>query len=250
MIYSRIVFTALVTALSSLSYGKSKPYVGIGLTYTQPTTTKVGVNGADTIVDDTGSTTADLLSSGGHRIGGSFTGGYHLNPASWGSCFMEGELIARSASNQLKSNASIEFPGPIHTSFSLTIQQQESFGVLLRAGKYITDTFGAYVSGGALKSKFKTSIAGIGHGTAFAGQLRTSAVTKQVWGGRVGGGILYDLGSSRDFSVRLDYGYEAYQKYSTGNLVYFSDPGFNYGTASCSPALSYHVVTLSLIYKI
>ncbi|MEI8320425.1 MAG: hypothetical protein WCG05_00215 [Alphaproteobacteria bacterium] len=247
----KILIILALISFQGLACADSGFFVGGALTYTQPVDAKFGVFSEEIIAAASGFQNVTLLSSSANRIGGAIMGGYHYKPESWGVYFLEGELIARRSGNELKnSTVKLELNDNITVvNYSLSIKQKDTFGTLLRLGKYFTDCIGAYLSAGVLNSKFQTTTTGIVE-TSPPQYSTASAKVNRVWGGRLGFGAIQDLGDSKAFSLRIDYGYEMYKKYSTGLLEQYNETDNAKVFSSMSPSLSYHVVTLSCVYKI
>ncbi|MEI8320588.1 MAG: hypothetical protein WCG05_01070 [Alphaproteobacteria bacterium] len=230
------------------SADKSGFYAGLGLTYTKTPVTRFGVYASDLLGGVAGYDTVRL--AGKSKIGGAFMAGYHYRPESWGNYFLEGEFLARVTNNKLKNgkaDVKSNTNPPNSYIFSLSIKQKETYGALLRIGSYLTECFGLYGSVGAVNTKFQTSV--YGQGTIPADNIGSTKTTR-VWGTRFGGGLIQGLNDDGALSLKLDYGYEMYQAYSTGPLLAYNDRVATNLSASMSPNLASHVLTLSLNYKI
>lgn len=236
--------------LQTSSMAKSGPYAGLGVSYIQPSSKKTTLHIVDSVGGLEGFFAATLQSTGSRQFGGGVFGGYHYNPDSLGDCFLEGEVAARLSNTELqRAVGTTVTPGPINTTFALSIKQKESLIFLVRAGKGITLDTRLYLSLGISRAAFRTSIEGIAYGDVAPGQFLSPQKTNHLRGIHFGFGMAHDLDDKKKMSLRLDYEHAVYQKYRK-EFTYYEDTGNNIAELYFAPSLSGHMVSCAFVYKL
>jgi opacity protein-like surface antigen len=210
-------------------------YVGAGLVSTKPTQSSIGVVTRDSAANLSGA--QRLRPSSNFFANGRLMAGYHKN---FNPFFLGGEAFYQLADKSIntKSKDVLTPTGGYIDTIKASVRRNYTAGATVKIGKYFTDRVGAYLSGGALVSQFKTSVSGFN---------KTSSQQKTVFGGVFGGGVMGHL--SESFLLKLEYGYEYYKEYGTNSLQSTLVTGSNVGNTLTSK-MNYQSVTLSISYLI
>lgn len=218
---------------------KDQFYVGGGLSYSHFFDQTFGVATAGRVAAATNGNVNARLSQK-KTAGGLGFGGFAGYRWDFGNSYLaELEALAQLQDTSLENgrvadNASIN-------KVSIEMTKKETFGLMGRLGKEISDTQAISLGLGLVSTRFSTNLRGV-NGNSPGDQSVTK--DKYAWGLRFGAGYTHDLTSQ--WALRADYAYTTYRKFSVAGRTY-SRAGLTYDT-SMNPAPSDHMLMFSLAY--
>lgn len=179
-------------------------------------------------------------------MGGFGFGGFAGHRWDFGNTYLaELEALAQLQNTSLKHGYVRDRSGALTPSIiSIEMTKKETLGLMGRFGKEVAEDKSVSLGFGLATTRFSINFRGVNAGKD---NLSTTK-NKYAWGLRFGAGYAQNITS--EWTVRADYVYTQYQKFSVTGKTYEIGNGTIIHGANMSPSPNDHLLMVSLAYEI